>query len=84
LDVKKRKPNWICELICRNCILKQVIGGKIEGRIEGTRRHGRRRKQLLVELKETRKFWKFGEEALDRFLWRNNLEMSKGFSYIVR
>jgi hypothetical protein len=31
----------------RNCLLKEVIEGKIKGRIEVTRRRGRRRKQLL-------------------------------------
>jgi hypothetical protein len=33
-------------------------------------RRGRRRKQLLDELKETRGYWKLKEEALDRTLWR--------------
>jgi hypothetical protein len=31
--------------------IKHVIEGKIEGRIEMTGRRGRRRKQLLVDLK---------------------------------
>jgi hypothetical protein len=34
-----------------------------------TRRHGRRRKQLLDDLKETRKYRKFREEVLDHILW---------------
>ena len=45
--VKWRKVNWIGRILCRNCLLKQAI----EGKIEGTRRRGRRRK-LLVEFKE--------------------------------
>jgi uncharacterized protein (UPF0335 family) len=36
----------------RNCLLKHVIDGKIEGRIEVTERRERRRKQLLDDLKE--------------------------------
>jgi len=36
----------------RNCLLKQVIEGKIDGRIEVKRRRGRRHKQLLDDLKE--------------------------------
>jgi hypothetical protein len=36
----------------RNCLLKHVIEGKIEGRIEVTRRRGRRRKLLLDAFKE--------------------------------
>jgi hypothetical protein len=32
---------------------------------------GRRREQLLDDLKEKRIYWKLKEEALDRTLWRN-------------
>jgi len=28
--VKRRKANWIGHTLCRNCLLKQVIEGKIE------------------------------------------------------
>jgi hypothetical protein len=35
-----------------------------------TGRRGRRRKQLLDDLKEKRRCWKLKEEALDRTLWR--------------
>jgi hypothetical protein len=35
----------------RNCLLKHVIEGKIEGRIGVTGRRGRRHKQLLSDLK---------------------------------
>jgi hypothetical protein len=34
-----------------------------------TGRRGRRRKQLLNDLTEKRKYWKLKEEALDRTLW---------------
>ena len=37
-----------------NCLLKHVIGRKIEGRIEVTGRRERRRKKLLDDLKEKR------------------------------
>jgi len=33
-------------------------------------RRGRRRKQLLDGLKETRRYWELKEEALDHTLWR--------------
>jgi hypothetical protein len=46
-----------------------VIEGKLEGRIEMTIRRGRRRKQLLDDLKEKIRYWKLKEEALDRTLW---------------
>jgi hypothetical protein len=46
----------------RNCFLKHVIEGKTEGRIEVTGRRGRRRKQVLYDLKEKREYWKLKEE----------------------
>jgi hypothetical protein len=45
-----------------------VIEGTLEVRIEMTGRRGRKRKQLLDELKEKRRYWKLKEEALDRTL----------------
>jgi hypothetical protein len=30
----KRKANWVDHILCRNCLLKHVTGGKTEGRIE--------------------------------------------------
>jgi len=56
-----------------NCLLKQVIEGKIEERIEVTERRGRKRKQLLDDLKEKRRYWKLKQEALDRTLCRFRL-----------
>jgi hypothetical protein len=52
--IKRRKANWIGHILRRNCLLKYVIKGKLEGRIEMTGRRGRRRKQLLDDLKEKR------------------------------
>jgi hypothetical protein len=31
--IKSRKATWIGHILRRNCLLKQVIEGKIEGRI---------------------------------------------------
>jgi hypothetical protein len=36
--VKRRKADWIGCILCRNCLLKHVIGGKIQGRVEMTGR----------------------------------------------
>jgi hypothetical protein len=66
----------------RNCLLKHVIEGKLEGRIEMTRRWGRRRKHLLDDLKEKRRYWKLKEEALDRTLWRTRF--GRGYGSVVR
>jgi hypothetical protein len=32
--IKRRKANWIGHILRRNCLLKHVIEGKLEGRIE--------------------------------------------------
>jgi hypothetical protein len=48
-----------------------IIEGKIKGRIEVTRRRGRRRKQLLDDLGDRRGYSHLKEEALDRIQWRN-------------
>ena len=50
--VKRRMTDWVGYILRRNCLLKQVIEGKIEGRMEVTGRQGRRLKQLLDDLKE--------------------------------
>jgi hypothetical protein len=42
----------------RNCLIRHVIEGKIKGRMEVTGRQGRRRKQLLGDLKEKGGYWK--------------------------
>jgi hypothetical protein len=68
--INRRKANWIGHILRRNCLLKHVIEGKIEERIEMTGRRERRLKQLLDDLKEKRRYWKLKEEALDRTLWR--------------
>jgi hypothetical protein len=48
--IKRRDAHWIGHISRRNCLLKHVIEGKIEGMIENTDRH----KRLLQELKEPR------------------------------
>ena len=53
---KRRKSNWTGNTLCRNCLLKHVIEGKLEGKIEVTGRQGKRRKQLLDGLKDTREY----------------------------
>ena len=52
--IKRRKANWIGHIMRRNCLLKHVNEGKLEGGIEVTGRKGRRRKQLPDDLKERR------------------------------
>jgi len=46
--VKRRNGNWIGHILHSNFPLKEVI----EGKIEGMKRRGRRRKQLLHQLND--------------------------------
>jgi hypothetical protein len=80
--IKRRKANWIGHILRRNCLLKHVIEEKLEGRIEMTERRGRRRKQLLDDLKGKRRYWKLKEAALDRTLWRTRF--GRGYGPVVR
>jgi len=81
LEIIKRKANWIGYILCRNCLLKQIIEGKIKGQIEVTRRQGRRRKKLLDDLKDRRGYCELREEALDCTMWRNCF--ARGFGPVV-
>jgi hypothetical protein len=51
-EISKRKANWIGHRLRRNCLLQQVIEGKIKRGIELTERRGRRCRRLLDDLKE--------------------------------
>ena len=37
-EIRKRKANWIGRILRRNCLLKQVIEGKVKGEVDVTRR----------------------------------------------
>ena len=81
-EIRKRKANWIGHILRRNCLLKQVIEGKIKGEMHVTRRRGRRRKKLLDDLKDRRGYSHLKEEALDRTMWRNRF--GRSFGPVVR
>jgi hypothetical protein len=66
----------------RNCLLQQVIEGKIKLGIEVTGRRWRRRRKLLDDPKERRKYSHLKEEALDRTMWRAGF--GRGFGPVVR
>jgi hypothetical protein len=78
----KRKANWIGHVLRRNCLLQHVIEGKIKGEIEVTERRGRRRRKLLVNLKERGRYSHLKEEALDRTMWR--ARFGRGFGPVIR
>ena len=50
-EIRKRKANWIGHILCRNCLLKQVIEGKIKGEMEVARRQGRRIRSYWMTLR---------------------------------
>jgi hypothetical protein len=81
-EIRKRKANCIGHILRRNCRLKQVIEGRIKGEIEVTRRRGRRRKKLMVDVKDRRGYSRLKGEALDRTMWRNRF--GRGVGPVVR
>jgi hypothetical protein len=80
--IKRKRTDWIGHNLHTNCLLKRVIKGKIKGSIKVTERRGRRRKQLLDDLKENKGCWKLKEEALDRILW--SARFGRGYGSAVR
>jgi hypothetical protein len=85
-EIIKRKANWIGHIVLRHCLLQRVIAGKMKGwgggEIEVTGRRGRRRRQLLDDIKERRRYRHLKEEALDRTMWRACF--GRGFGPVVR
>jgi len=80
--IRKRKANWICHILRRNCLLQRVTEGKIQGGIEVTGRQGGRRRKLLDDLKKRRGYSHLKEKALDRCMWRASV--GRGFGPVVR
>jgi hypothetical protein len=54
--ITRKKVNSIGLNLRRNCLLKHVVGGNLEGIIKVMGRRRRRCKQLLSDLKETRSY----------------------------
>jgi hypothetical protein len=68
-EISKLNANWIGHILRRNCLLRQVIEGKIKGGIEVRGIRGRRRRKLLDYLKERKRYSHLKEEALDHTMW---------------
>jgi len=79
-EIRKWKANCIGHILHRNCLLKQVIEGKMKGQMEVTRRG--RCKKLLDDLKVRRGYSHLEEEALNRTMWRNR--SGGGFGPVVK
>jgi hypothetical protein len=78
---RTRKANCIGHILLTNCLLRQVIEGKIKGGIKVTGRRGRRRRKSLDDLKERRGYSHLKEEALERTTWR--VRFGRGFGPVV-
>jgi hypothetical protein len=80
-EIRKRKANWIGHILSRNCLPQRVTEGKIQGELKVTGRQGKRRMNLLDDLKERRGYSHLKEEALDRTMWRAGF--GRGFGPVV-
>jgi hypothetical protein len=71
---KRRKGDSIGHILYRNCLINHVIKGKLEGKIYVRGRRGRRHKQLLDDLEETRSYCNLKEETVancvENWLWK--------------
>jgi hypothetical protein len=81
-EISERKADSIGHMLRRNCLLRQVIEGKLIGEIEVTGRRERKCRKLLDDLKEGRRYSHLKEEALDRTMWR--VRFGNGFGPVVR
>jgi hypothetical protein len=81
-EISKRKANWIGHILRRNCLLQQVIEGKIKGGIEVKGTRERIRRKLMDDLKERRGYSHLEEEALDHTMWTAGF--GRGFGPVVR
>ena len=61
-----RKANWIGHILRGNGLLHDDF----EGQTTEVKRVGRRRTQLLDDLRNSRRYWELNEEAEDRKRWR--------------
>jgi hypothetical protein len=52
VNIRRWKANWMGHILRRNCLLQQLIEGKIKGAIEVTGRRGRRRRKLLDAIRK--------------------------------
>jgi hypothetical protein len=71
---------YVTRILRTNCLLQQVIEGKIKGGIEVKGRRGRRRRKQLDDLKERRGYSHLKEEASDRKMLRARCGRGLGLS----
>ena len=76
------KVHWISHILPTNVLTKQITEGNIEGGIEVTRRQGRRRKQLLDKIKETKGYCRLKGTALDCTVYRTGF--GRGYGTVIK
>ena len=79
--IKRRKVNWIGHIL-RKRFSKTIYWQKDRKTDRSFGRQGRRRKQLLDDLKETRGYWKMKEDTLDRTVWITRF--GRGYGRLLR
>jgi hypothetical protein len=80
MKYEKGKANWIGHILRRNCLLQQVIEGKIQGGIEVTGRGGRKPRKLLNDLQETRGYSHLSEGTMNApCRWQCNAETCRSY-----
>jgi len=72
--IKRWSANCMGHVRGRNCLIKQLTERKIEGWREVGGRRGRRSKELLYGIKETRGYWKWKKgsprlHCVEKSLW---------------
>jgi len=72
------EANWIGGILNRNCLIKHVVEGKTERRLEVTGKRRKWGKQLLGKLKERIAYRKLKEEALNRTRYRTGFGSGSG------
>ena len=72
-NVLKRKANWIGHILRRNGLLHDILEGKMEG--GNASRLGRRKIQILDDLKNGKRYWELKEEVENREGWRTRFRV---------
>jgi hypothetical protein len=75
--IKGRKVNWIGHIWPRNCFLKHVIEGIIEGR-KLWEYDGKDVSSFWMTVRKQRGYCRLKEEAIDRTVWRTRFGRENG------
>ena len=79
--IKRRKINCVSNIMRKNGLLKRVIEGQIEGKIEVPGRGGERRNNLWMTFRKGR-LLEIQKEALDHSVFRTGF--GKGYVPVAR